>query len=91
MIVIDDYIQEKNLLLEIENTKDFFPASMGEEDRIASVLNSYHDEKADCFAPYMFWDGWHKSPANTPRKRLIQAIWEKNLPFPIEELCGFEY
>lgn len=91
MIVIDDFIKDNQLLSEIENTKDFFPASMGDEDRIASVLNSYHDEQADCFAPYMFWDGWHKSPANTPRKRLIQAIWENNLPFSLDELCGFEY
>lgn len=91
MIVIDDYIKNKNLLKEIENTKDFFPSSMGNEDRIASELNSYHSEQADCYAPYMFWNGWHKSPANTPRKRVIQEIWENNLPFPIEELCGFEY
>jgi hypothetical protein len=91
MMVIDDCIKDKSLLLEIENTKDFFPTSMGNEDRIATELNSYHYEQATCYAPYMFWDGWAKSPANTPRKKLIQAIWENNLPFPIEELCGFEY
>ena len=91
MIIIDDYIKDKDLLKEIEETKDFFPESMGKEDRIAIVLNGYHDDQCDCFAPYMFWDGWLNSPADTPRKRLIKAIWENNLPFPVEELCGFEY
>jgi hypothetical protein len=91
MIVIDNFIKNQSLLFEIENTKDFFPASMGDETRIASELNSYHYEQSSCFAPYMFWHGWHKSPANTPKKRLIQAIWEKNLPFSLDELCGFEY
>jgi hypothetical protein len=32
-----------------------------------------------------------KSEVNTPRKRLIKKIWENNLPFPIEDVCGFEY
>jgi len=91
MIVFDEYIKDPILLDEIKYTKDFFPESMGDEERIAIVLNGYHDELSDCFAPYMFWDGWHKSEANTPRKRLIKAIWGENLPFPIEELCGFEY
>jgi hypothetical protein len=91
MIIIDDFIKDKNLLEEIELTPNFFPESMGDEERIATVLNSYHDEKSDCFAPYMFWDGWLNSEADTPRKRLIKKIWENNLPFPIEEVCGFEY
>ena len=91
MIILDDFIKDKDILKEIEETKDFFPVSMGNEDRIAIELNSYHDEKSDCFAPYMFWDGWWKSPANTPRKKVVKQIWEKNLPFPIEEVCGFEY
>jgi hypothetical protein len=91
MIIIDDFIKDKNLLEEIELTPNFFPESMGDEERIATVLNSYHDEKSDCFAPYMFWDGWLKSETDTPRKRLIKKIWENNLPFPVEEVCGFEY
>lgn len=91
MIIIDDFIKDKNLLEEIELTPNFFPESMGDEERIATVLNSYHDEKSDCFAPYMFWDGWLKSETDTPRKRLIKKIWENNLPFAVEEVCGFEY
>ncbi len=91
MIVIDDYVKDQNLLEEIEKTSDFFPESMGDDERIAIELNSYHYEKSDCYAPYMFWDGWLKSSADTPKKRLIKYIWEKNLPFPIEEVCGFEY
>lgn len=79
---------------DILQATDFFPQSMGDEDRIASEINSYHyveDETQCTFAPFMFWDGWHKSPANTARKRVIQAIWEERLPFPIEELVGIEY
>ncbi len=91
MKILDGYIKDPSLLAEIEKTPNFFPQSMGDEDRIASAINSYHDEKADCFAPYMFWDGWDKSPADTPRKRLVKSIWEENLPFDIKEVCGFEY
>jgi hypothetical protein len=91
MIIIDDFIKDKNLLEEIELTPNFFPESMGDEEKIATVLNGYHDGQCDCFAPYMFWDGWLKSEANTPRKRLIKKIWENNLPFPVEDVCGFEY
>lgn len=91
MIVIDNYIKDESLLKEIETSKDFFPESMDNEERIAIELNGYHHEQASCFAPYMFWDGWWKSEANTPRKRLIKAIWEPNLPFDEQDVCGFEY
>ena len=90
MIVKDSYIKE-SLCSEINNDPGFFPESMGDSDRIATELNSYHTEQATCFAPYMFWDGWLSSPTNTLKKRVIREIWEHNLPFPIEEVCGFEY
>lgn len=91
MLVIDNYIQDTQLLVDIENSKNLFPESMGSEARIATELNSYHYEQASCFAPYMFWDGWWNSEANTLSKKIIKNIWENNLPFDTSEICGFEY
>lgn len=71
---------------------DFFPPEM-EGINMGEYLNEFHDEECDCYAPYMFWDGWHNSPADTTRKRVISEIWSTPglLPFPIEEVAGFEY
>lgn len=91
MLVVDDAIKDSNLLAEIESSDTLFPASMGDETRIATELNSYHYEQASCFAPYMFWDGWWKSPTNTLSKKIIKDLWQENLPFSLEEICGFEY
>lgn len=91
--VIDDALSVE-MCEEILASSDFFPESMGGSARIAEEINSYHyktDEQQCTFAPFMFWDGWLKSPANTPRKRAIKEIWEERLPFPVEELCGIEY
>jgi hypothetical protein len=90
MLIKDNAIDAKTYQEMLED-KDFYPESMGSEDRIASELNSYHYEQASCFAPYMFWDGWWRSPANTPRKRVVQGIWENNLPCDKEEILGIEY
>jgi hypothetical protein len=90
MKITDDYLPE-SLFKKIKNSDLFFPGMMGSEDRIASELNSYHDEKASCYAPYMFWHGWWSSPANTLRKQVIREIWETNLSTPIGEVLGFEY
>lgn len=89
MIVIDEAITDKDILNEIEQSTTLFPESMGSSERIAEELNSYHQEQATCFAPYMFWDG--KSEANTTAKKIIKEIWTDRLPFPQDELCGFEY
>jgi hypothetical protein len=91
MIVIDNIIKDKDLLHEIEISKNLFPESMGDEARIAIELNSYHHEKSSCFAPYMFWDGWWKSETNTTSKKIIKTIWQDHLPFSENEICGFEY
>lgn len=90
MIVKDNFL-DTNLYSEVLNDKDFFPESMGEGDRIASQVNSYHDEKASCFAPYMFWDGWWRSEPNTLKKKVIKKIWENNLEYPLEDVLGIEY
>lgn len=91
ILVIDEVIKEKSLIAEISNSVTLFPESMGDETKIANEINSYHVQDSSHRAPYMFWDGWHSSETNTTAKRIIKEIWEHNLPFPMEELCGFEY
>lgn len=76
MLVVDNYIKDKDLLEEIKYDKSFYPKSIG-----AGILEG----------KFTFWDGWWKSPANNTRKKLIKAIWENNLPIPIEEISGFDY
>lgn len=90
LFVKDNYLDD-NIYLEILNDKSFFPELMTDSKDLAVKLNYYHDEKADCFAPYMFWDGWWRSPADTLKKRVIQKIWENNLSFSLEDILGFEY
>jgi len=93
MIVIDNFIKDQNLIEEIKSDNQFFPQNMGDIENIGKYNNYFHDTEADCYAPYMFWDGWWNSPADTLRKKVIKKIWsnESFLPFPIDEVCGFEY
>lgn len=90
MIVKDNALNE-HLYQEMLNDPLFYPESMGSDERLATELNSYHYEKSSCFAPYMFWDGWWASPANTLRKRVVEEIWKENLPCPESEILGIEY
>ena len=90
MNIFDNFLSS-SLLDEINSDKSFFPGLMQEESRIATEVNSYHNEQSNCYAPYMFWDGWWSSPANTVRKQVIREIWETNLTIPVEEVLGFEY
>lgn len=90
MIVKDNALAD-SLYQELLSDDAFFPESMGSDERLATELNSYHYEKSSCFAPYMFWDGWWATPANTLRKKVVQAIWEDNLPCDTSEILGIEY
>jgi hypothetical protein len=90
MFIADNWLG-KELYARVLEDDSFFPESMGSGEKIATELNSYHYEQASCYAPYMFWDGWWKSPANTLRKEVVQAIWTNNLPCPKEEVLGIEY
>lgn len=90
MILIDDFL-DKNLYSEVLGDSSFFPESMGSDERLAVTPTQYHDSQVNCFAPFMFWDGWWRSEANTLRKRIVQKIWENNLPCPKKEIVGFEY
>ena len=91
MKVIDDAITNQELLDEIRNDPTFFPESVGDKPQVNYEIHEYHDPKATYYSPYMFWDGWWNSPANTLKKRVIKHIWENHLPLPEEQLCGFEY
>jgi len=90
---VQDNALPEPLLRRVAKDPNFFPADMSLHDNIGEYLNSYHDQECDCFAPYMFWDGWLNSPADTLRKQVIQVLWSQPglLPFPIEEVAGFEY
>jgi hypothetical protein len=90
MIVQDNFLKN-DLYGKMLNDASFFPETMGDEEKIATKLNSYHYEQSSCYAPYMFWDGWWKSPADTLKKQIIQTIWEGNLPVSQEDILGFEY
>jgi len=90
-MIIKDNALADSLYQELLSDDAFFPESMGSDERLATELNSYHYEKSSCFAPYMFWDGWWATPANTLRKKVVQAIWEDNLPCDTSEILGIEY
>lgn len=90
MFVIDNSLSRQSYE-RVLNDKNFFPPSMGGGERIAEHINSYHDEKADCYAPFMFWNGWWRSDADTTKKQVIRELWESRLPIPQEQILGFEY
>ena len=90
MIVLDDFL-DKDLYLKTLEDSDFYPESMGDGDKIAADLNNYHNEQASCYAPYMFWDGWWRSPANTLKKQVVQNIWGSRLAYQHDDILGFEY
>jgi hypothetical protein len=90
LIILDNFL-DKVMYNEILNEQTFFPPIMEKGDQIAVEINSYHTEAASCYAPFMFWDGWWNSPANTLKKKVVQKIWEFNLPCSVEEIIGFEY
>lgn len=90
-MIVKDNSLEDSLYKEVLNDDLFFPKLMNDGEKIAEHLNLYHSEKSDCFAPYMFWDGWWRSPANTLKKRVIQHLWEDKMEWDLEDVLGFEY
>ena len=90
MLVVDDAISSE-LLNFVLLDDEFFPKSMGDSEKLAEHINSYHEETASCYAPYMFWDGWWRSEPNTLRKKVIKELWQSNLPFRENEIIGIEY
>lgn len=95
-LVFDEAITEEALLREVEEDGKIFPEAMGGGDRIGVTITQYHeppdaDSQVDCYAPFMFWDGWWRSPADTVKKRMIKNLVEKRLTIPLEKICGIEY
>jgi hypothetical protein len=91
MKVLDNAITDPQLLNEIRNDLTFFPESVGDKLQVNYGVHEYHDPQATHYSPYMFWDGWWNSPANTLKKRVIKHLWDTHLPLPKEDICGFEY
>ena len=91
LLIIDNFIEDKKLLKDIQEEENFFPKDMGKDPRQLKTGNIYHNADSKVFSPWMFWDGWWNSPANTNKKKLIQLIWEDHLPCNKEEIVGFEY
>jgi len=95
MLVIDDFIRSPVLTGAVKSDKNFFPITVDENnpEEVGYTLNGFHDQECDCFAPYMFWEGWWKSPADTLRKKIIQEIWSAPgvLEYERDEIAGFEY
>ena len=58
-----------------------------------SLLNDLQNDKTffDNDGQYMWWDGWWNTPANTLKKRLIEAIWGEASPYKQVSVSGFEY
>ena len=90
-MIVDNFIKDKNLLIEIANDSDFFSKSKNNKQKAKKTLNYNHDPRHGYTHSYMFWDGWWRSPANTIKKKVIQKIWEDNLDWPLEDIVGFEY
>lgn len=90
-MIVKDNSLEDSLYKEVLNDDLFFPKLMNDGEKIAEHLNLYHSEKSDCFAPYMFWDGWWRSPVNTLKKRVIKHLWEDKMEWNLEDVLGFEY
>ena len=90
MIVKDNYLDDY-LYNQLLTSSNFFPSSMGSEEKIAVHLMMYHEESSSSYSPFMFWDGWWRSPANTLKKQVIQKIWEPHMEWLCEDILGFEY
>ena len=88
MFIQDDFFDEATLNA-IFGDESFFPASMGGGEMVASEPNMYNDPNGSVFSPYMFWDGWWKSPMDTLKKKLIKKIFEGRIN--TNDVVGFEY
>lgn len=88
MIIIDDAITDDCLLADIASSTDLFPPpTYLNHDKPVNLL----DGTERVYADYVFWDGWLNSPADTLKKRIVEHLWKKFLPFPVEDLYGIEY
>ena len=66
LLVLDDFISNPEVVEALKADTGFFPRTVDEHnpDEIGFTLNGYHDEACDCFAPYMWWDGWWVEPVS---------------------------
>lgn len=90
MLIKDNFLS-KDIYSKVLEDSSFFPKSMGAEDEIAKHLMMYHESDSSIYSPFMFWDGWWRSPTNTLKKIVIKKIWEDNIEFSLDDILGFEY
>jgi hypothetical protein len=90
MVVLDNAVSD-NTYKNVLDSNNFFSPSFSNQFKIASDINEYHYENSSSRSPYMFWKGWWVEDIKTLRQQVIYEIWNKYLPFPIDEICGFEY
>ena len=64
IVIIDDFISDKQLLNDIENDESFFPKDMGQESRQLKTGNAYHGSNAEIFSPCTFCYRSCRSPGN---------------------------
>jgi hypothetical protein len=97
MLVRDNFLSDPEMIAAIKADDTFFPPVMETFEDRGSLGDlqgqQYHSEEASCYAPYMFWDGWWNSPANTLKKQVIQQIWQcpESRDFDLGDIVGFEY
>lgn len=91
MIRVIDNILPVELYETVMSDISFFTSPFVNEFDIAKDINSYHDAHSHKLSSYMFWPGWWQDNERTLHHRVIRGIWEHNLPFHIDEICGFEY
>jgi hypothetical protein len=87
---VEDSCVPAELYEQVLRDETFFASNYEDGEQIATSLNSYHGDSKE-MSSYMFWDGWEKSQPRSLKHLVIKEIWEKRLPFPIEEVIGFEY
>jgi hypothetical protein len=90
MILVEDNCVTGELYKRVADTEDFFAVNFENDEQIARELNSYHGESKG-MSSYMFWGGWINDKERTIKHEVIRQIWDGRLPFPVEEVIGFEY
>lgn len=90
MIIKDNFLKSEQYE-QMLNDKSFYPKLTEEKNVIAEHLMMYHEKSSNSYSPFMFWDGWWRSPENTLKKSIIRSIWEPHMEWPYEDIVGFEY
>lgn len=89
MIIIDNAINDADLIDNIRASANLFPKPKQLKNN--QLIVNYLDTTERTDVDYYFWHGWNYSAADTLKKSICEHLWKKFLPFPEEDLFGFEY